>query len=66
MGREKFNLAVAQVSNVKPDYCTADVISGNFSNLHVGDKAELITVEEAQSILENKDFVKNRFSEFMQ
>lgn len=66
LGREKFNLAVAQVSNVKPDYCTADVISGNFSNLHVGDKAELITVEEAQSILENKDFVKNRFSEFMQ
>ena len=65
LGHEKFNVAVAQVNNVKTDYCTASVISGNFSNIREGDKAELITVEEAQSIIAKNDFAKNRLSEFM-
>ena len=65
MGREKFNIAIAQVNSVKTDYCIASVLGGNFSNLHIGDKAELINMEEAQLILENNDFSRNRFSEFM-
>ncbi|MBR0315758.1 MAG: hypothetical protein IJQ99_02735 [Synergistaceae bacterium] len=65
LGREKFNIAIAQVNSVKTDYCIASVLGGNFSNLHIGDKAELINMEEAQLILENNDFSRNRFSEFM-
>ncbi|MBR1486501.1 MAG: hypothetical protein IJ597_04525 [Synergistaceae bacterium] len=65
LGHEKFNIAVAQVSNVKTDYCTASVISGKFSNIREDDKAELITIEEAQSIIAKNNFAKNRLSEFM-
>ena len=65
LGREKFNIAVAEVSSVKANYCTALVIGGNLTNIHEGDKAELITPEEARTIIDNNDFVRNRLSEFL-
>ena len=65
LGCEKFNLAIARVSNVKDDYCTAEVIGGIFSNIRNGDKAERITSDEAQLIIDENDFVKNRLSEFL-
>lgn len=62
LGREKFNLAVAEVKEAKFSYCTAVITGGNVINIREGDKAEQITLEEAASIIERKDFVKNRLA----
>ena len=62
LGRKKFNIAVAEVSTLKSTSCIASVIGGSPANIHKGDKAELITPEEALTIIDNNDFVKNRLS----
>ena len=64
LGREKFNVAVAEVQTSKNDYCTAQIKGGIFTNIREGDKAEQITAEEAQLIIDNNDFARNRLSEF--
>ena len=65
LGREKFNIAVAEVTTSKSDFCTASVRGGIFENVREGDKAEQITPEEAQSIIAGNDFAKTRISEFL-
>ena len=65
LGREKFNIAIAEVNNAKTDYSIASVTGGIFENIRTGDKAEQITQEEAQAIIERNDFAKNRISEFL-
>ena len=65
LGREKFNVAVAEVKSAKTDYSTASVTGGIFENIREGDKAEQITKGQAQLIIRNSDFVKNRLNEFL-
>lgn len=61
LGREKFNVAVAEVREAKIDYCTATIIGGNPTNILVGDKAEQITQEEASILIEGQnDFSRSR------
>lgn len=63
LGREKLNIAVAEVITPHADYSTASVTGGIFTNIRIGTKAEQITPEEADLIIKSNDFVKNRLSE---
>lgn len=65
LGREKFNLAIAEVKETHENYSIAEIRAGNFNNIREGDRAEQITREETQLILENNDFSEYRFQEFM-
>ena len=60
IGREKFNLAVAEVVSVKAHNSTANITGGSANNIRKGDKAEQITPDEAQLIIDNNDFVSKR------
>ena len=60
LDKEKFNIAVAEVTSVKTNSCIANITGGIASNIRKGDKAEQITPEEAQLIIDNNDFVQKR------
>ena len=60
LGREKCTVAVAEVSEVRENSCTANITAGAMSTIRNGDKAEQITKEEAQSIADSNDFTRKR------
>ncbi|MBQ7578051.1 MAG: hypothetical protein IJT21_07300 [Synergistaceae bacterium] len=60
LGREKFNIAVAEVTSSRTNSSVANITGGTAANIRTGDKAEQITPEEAQLIIDNKDFIKKR------
>ena len=60
LGREKCTVAVAEVSEVRENSCTANITAGAVSTIRNGDKAEQITKEEAQSIAKSNDFTRTR------
>ena len=53
-------VAVAEVSEVRENSCTANITAGAMSTIRNGDKAEQITKEEAQSIAKSNDFTRTR------
>lgn len=65
LGHEKITVAVAEVKEAKGNYCTAEIMGGVLDNIHEGDKAEQVTREEAQYILEKNEFSRSRLSEFL-
>ena len=60
LGREKCTVAVAEVSEVRENSCTANITAGAMNTIRNGDKAEQITKEEAQSIADSNDFTRTR------
>lgn len=60
LGREKCTVAVAEVSEVRENSCTANITAGAVNTIRNGDKAEQITKEEAQSIAKSNDFTRTR------
>ena len=60
LGREKCTVAVAEVNEVRENYCTANITAGAMNTIRNGDKAEQITKEEAQSIAYSSDFTRTR------
>ena len=60
LGREKCTVAVAEVSELRENFCTANITAGVMNNIRNGDKAEQITKEEAQSITDSNDFTRTR------
>ena len=60
LGREKCTVAVAEVSEVRENSCTANITAGAMSTIRNGDKEEQITKEEAQSIADSNDFTRTR------
>ena len=60
LGREKCTVAVAEVSEVSENSCTANITAGAMNAIRNGDKAEQITKEEAQSIADSNDFTRTR------
>ena len=65
LGHEKLNIAIAEVRDTAANFCNADVKAGYFNKIRTGDKAEQITEEEAQLIIDSNNFIRNRFSEFL-
>ncbi len=62
LGREKCTVAIAEVSEVRENSCTANITAGAMNTIRNGDKAEQITKEEAQSITDSNDFTRTRIS----
>lgn len=60
LGREKCTVAVAEVSEVSKNFCTANITAGAMNTIRNGDKAEQITQEEAQSITDSNEFTRTR------
>ncbi|MBQ9526562.1 MAG: hypothetical protein IJR68_03035 [Fretibacterium sp.] len=65
LGREKFTIAIAEVKDVRSEFSTAEVTAGVLKNIRDGDKAEQISQEAAQLIIDRNDFARNRFSELL-
>ena len=65
LGHEKFNIALAEVKDVRTNFSTAEVTAGLFKNIRDGDKAEQISREEAELIIVRNDFARDRFSELL-
>ena len=62
LGREKCTVAVAEVKEVRENSCTANITAGIMHNIRSGDKAEQITKEEAQSIIDSREFTGTRLT----
>ena len=60
LGYDKCTVAIAEVKEVRENFCTAEITAGVPNNIRTGDKAEQITEEEARSIIDNNDFTRTR------
>ena len=60
LGSDKCTVAIAEVKEVRENFCTAEVTAGTLHNIREGDKAEQISEEEAQSITDSNDFTRTR------
>lgn len=60
LGREKCTVAIAEVREVRENFCTAEITAGILHNIREGDKAEQISEEEARSIIDSNSFTRTR------
>ena len=59
-GRVKTDIAVAVVKEVRENSCIAEIKGGAVRNIREGDRAEQITLEEAERVLKANKFMEKR------
>ena len=60
LGRDDFNIAVVKVKKVYDNSCSCEIISGKSSSIHKGDRAEIITPQEADKLSNGKSKQKTQ------